>query len=132
MVDNFLTESERNDPVYVFVVKQMAARVKRPEIERRLVAEMGLDAKAAKAFMDKLLRGRHQRAYNESVRNMILGALFLLGGLGVTVASYSAAANRSGGGTYVVTTGVIVFGAFLFFISLYHFLRGAPKPLEDA
>lgn len=132
MGDNFLTASEKNDPVYKFVVQQMVARVKRPEIERRLVAEKGLDAKAARAFMDKLLNGRQQANYDSSVRNMVIGALCFLGGVGVTVASYSAAAKRPGGGTYVVAAGVIVFGAMLFCVAFVTFLRGAPKKPEGA
>lgn len=51
-------------------------------------------------------------------RDLLVGALWLGGGLAVTVISYSAA---SGGGRFVVTTGAIVYGAF-------RVLRGLTSP----
>lgn len=45
-----------------------------------------------------------------STSDLVIGGLFLLGGLGVTLASYAAVAD--GGGSYVVTTGAIVYGLF--------------------
>lgn len=46
---------------------------------------------------------------------MGIGAAWALGGLAVTAATYSAA---SGGGTYLVASGAIVFGGLQFFIGL--------------
>ncbi len=47
---------------------------------------------------------------------MVFGALWCIGGIVVTVVTYSAAAS---GGTYVVAWGAIVFGAIQFFRGLY-------------
>jgi len=44
-------------------------------------------------------------------RNMIVGGLWCGGGAAVTAVTY---ANASGGGTYVVTWGAIIFGGFQF------------------
>jgi hypothetical protein len=46
-------------------------------------------------------------------RNMIWGALWFLGGVGVTAASYLMASSRPTG-TYIVAWGAIAFGAVLF------------------
>ena len=46
-------------------------------------------------------------------RNMLIGALWCVGGIVVTAVTYSAASGP-GGGTYVVTWGAIVFGFIRF------------------
>ena len=54
-------------------------------------------------------------------RDMLVGGLWCLGGIAVTVLTYSAA---SGGGTYFVAWGAIVFGAIQFFRGLFGRSRG--------
>ncbi len=51
-------------------------------------------------------------------RNMTIGGLICVVGLGVTVFSYLAAAESPGGGTYFVAWGAVVFGGI-------QFIRGA-------
>lgn len=51
-----------------------------------------------------------------AARNMLVGALWCIGGIVVTAVTYSAAAN---GGTYVVTWGAIVFGGLQFLKGLF-------------
>ena len=53
-------------------------------------------------------------------RDMLVGALWCVGGIVVTVASYGAAASNPGGGRYVVAYGAIIFGAI-------QFIRGAMR-----
>jgi len=60
-----------------------------------------------------------------SSRQMITGALWAVGGLAVTLASYSAASDGPGGGRYMVTYGAIIYGVITFFRGLAG--RGAPK-----
>jgi hypothetical protein len=43
-------------------------------------------------------------------RSLGIGALLLVAGLAITAATYAHAVARPGGGTYVVTTGLIAFG----------------------
>lgn len=52
-------------------------------------------------------------------RNMLIGALWAIGGLVVTVATYSAASAR--GGTYVVAWGAVIFGGVQFVQGLIQF-----------
>jgi hypothetical protein len=49
-------------------------------------------------------------------RNMLVGGLWCVGGIVVTWVTYSAAS--SGGGSYVVAWGAIIFGALRFFRGL--------------
>jgi hypothetical protein len=59
-------------------------------------------------------RARHRR-------NMTVGGLWCVGGTAVTLITYTAAS--SGGGTYVVAWGAILFGALQFLAGLYGSLR---------
>ncbi|HEV2176083.1 MAG TPA: hypothetical protein VGW33_02620 [Terriglobia bacterium] len=56
-------------------------------------------------------------------KNMLRGGLWCVGGIVVTVATYSAAA--SGGGTYFVAWGAILFGGIQFFKGMYQFLTAS-------
>ena len=51
-----------------------------------------------------------------SNKNMLYGALWCVGGILVTVLTYSAASN---GGTYVVAWGAVIFGAIQFFKGVF-------------
>ncbi|HTX89994.1 MAG TPA: SH3 domain-containing protein [Anaerolineales bacterium] len=55
-------------------------------------------------------------------KNMVYGALWFIGGIIVTVGTYSAAA-ASGGGTYFVTWGAIIFGAIQFIQGFFQYLN---------
>jgi hypothetical protein len=48
-------------------------------------------------------------------REMLVGAIWCIGGIVVTVMSYNAAASSPGGGRYVVAYGAIIYGALQFF-----------------
>ena len=53
-------------------------------------------------------------------KNMLYGALWCIGGTIITVGTYTAAS--SGGGTYFITWGAIIFGALQFLQRLYQFV----------
>ncbi|MCX6830010.1 MAG: hypothetical protein NT002_12135 [candidate division Zixibacteria bacterium] len=61
--------------------------------------------------------------WNAGQKNMLVGALWCIGGIIVTVATYQAAVSR-GGGTYFITWGAILFGAIQFFRGLIQASRG--------
>ena len=54
-------------------------------------------------------------------KNMLFGALWCIGGVVVTAATYSAVS--SGGGKYVVAYGAIIVGAIQFLIGVAQSLR---------
>ena len=62
-------------------------------------------------------------------KNMIYGALWCIGGIVVTAVTYSAA---SGGGTYIVAWGAIIFGAIQFFYGLMQYSTKREAALDNA
>jgi len=111
MSDQEPSEEEIVEAVYAFAAAQMEKGVSPRQIRAKLV-EMGLDRGAAVTVVSSLTRVR-SKAFREAGRkNMLHGALWCIGGLVVTGASYGAAAP---GGTYIVASGAIVFGAIQFF-----------------
>lgn len=77
------------------------------------LVEAGWDREEARDMVVQVtaaMRDPEQHAEQESSygRHIVVGALWAIGGTVVTVATYSAA---SGGGSYVVAWGAIVFGA---------------------
>lgn len=54
---------------------------------------------------------------------MLFGALWCIGGIVVTAVTYQAASS-SGGGTYFVAYGAIIFGAIQFFKGLFMLASG--------
>ncbi|HAS42941.1 MAG TPA: hypothetical protein DCS93_20845 [Microscillaceae bacterium] len=82
---------------------------------KEALIEQGLDQETAAIVIDKLEKDIGEVKQKGANKDMIYGALWCIGGIVVTAASYSAA---SGGGTYVVTWGAILFGAVQFFKGL--------------
>lgn len=102
------------EAVYAFAVKQMKNGALPQQIQAMLV-EGGLDQQSAATVVSNLARLRSEDIREVGKKNMLYGALWCIGGIVVTVVSYSAA---SGGGTYIVAFGAIIFGAIQFFKGL--------------
>jgi uncharacterized membrane protein YiaA len=60
-------------------------------------------------------RSEHKK---QSFKNMLLGLGLMIVGIAVTAGTYAAAASSRGGGRYVVTWGLIIFGGLRFFKGL--------------
>ena len=74
----------------------------------------GLDTASATNVVEELFSVKAKQVTAAAKRNMLVGALWCIGGTVVTVITYQAAANHPGGGSYVVAWGAIIFGAFQF------------------
>lgn len=107
-------EEEVVQAVYAFAAEQMKNGASAQQIQSMLV-EKGLDQDSAATVVSNLTRMRSEAIYEAGKKNMLYGALWCIGGIVVTAATYSAA---PGGGTYVVAWGAIVFGAIQFFHGL--------------
>ena len=81
------------------------------EIEDALV-DQGLDCESAQTIVAELATMRAEVMVSEGRKNMLFGALWCVGGIAVTAATFSAAA---GSGSYVVAYGAIFYGAIQFF-----------------
>ncbi|MCC6554161.1 MAG: hypothetical protein IT372_14240 [Polyangiaceae bacterium] len=114
---------EAVEAIYGHAAQLISAGLSAEEVEDRLV-EGGLDRKIAATVVDRLMDAK-QRAVEEAARkNMLHGGLWCVGGLVVTAATYSAA---SGGGSYVIAWGAIIFGAIQFFRGLSQSSQGGPR-----
>lgn len=108
------TEEEIVQAVYALAAEQMKNGASSQQIQSMLV-EKGIDQESAATVVSNLARMRSEAIREASKKNMLYGALWCIGGIVVTAATYSAA---SGGGKYVVAWGAILFGAIQFFRGL--------------
>ena len=75
----------------------------------------GLDEPSAREIVKDLLERVERTKQARAQKDMLYGGLWCLAGLVITIMSYNAA---SGGGTYVVALGEIIFGGYQFFKGL--------------
>lgn len=84
------------------------------ETKQVLLAE-GFEDKQIDQIIENINDEIEAATRKQGRRDMIVGGLWCVGGLVVTIATYSAS---SGGGRYVVAWGAIIFGAIQFFRGL--------------
>ncbi|MEX0703780.1 MAG: hypothetical protein WD069_16905 [Planctomycetales bacterium] len=107
-------QEEIVESLYRYAAERMGEGDSDEEVERKL-REQGLDAGAASAIVGNLAEARYQATVSAGRKNMLIGAIVCIVGIVVTVGSYSAA---TGGGSYVVAWGAVLFGAVQFFRGL--------------
>jgi hypothetical protein len=116
---------------YSYAAKLLESGSSPADVRRRLL-EMGWDEKTASLCVVELLQAREGKVEEASgsrrqsvalskqesqtlreigQKNMLYGALWFLGGLVVTLLTFTAA---QGGGRYVIAWGAVVFGAIQF------------------
>ncbi len=100
--------------IYAFAAQEMKAGKSTYQVEQAL-EEKGLTPEAARIVVDRLSQARSKTSSDAATRHMAIGGIICVIGIVVTVATYSAAS--SGGGTYVVAWGAIIYGG-------WQFLRG--------
>ena len=74
--------------------------------------EKGMDEETATVLVSTLIEKIEDNQSSRANKDMIYGALWCIGGIVVTVFTYSAS---SGGDRYIVAWGAILFGAIQFF-----------------
>jgi len=111
------TQEEFVQAVYQHAAELMRNGTKEQAIVNNLV-EQGLDAESANVVVSNLVKARKEQKQEQGKKNMGFGALWCIGGLVVTAATYSAASN---GGHYVVAWGAVVFGAIQFLQGLFQY-----------
>ncbi len=92
-----------------------------------LRAALGLGAPPAPS--GEVARVQANAATAAGRRTMLIAALFLVGGILVTVITYSRAS--SGGGTYFVAWGAMLWGLVYFFVGLAQYLKGSKAQRES-
>jgi hypothetical protein len=85
---------------------------------KRILVDDGLDEESAMTVVTSLDNQITKAKKERAKKDMLYGALWCVGGTVVTFISYSSA---SGGGSYVITWGAILFGGIQFFRGLVNF-----------
>lgn len=114
-------EDQVVEQVYRYAAQQLGAGVAPSQVINELVAG-GLTQPDAQLVVRQLRQHQTKAKQEAGKKNMLHGALWCLGGLAVTIFSYQAAA--SGGGSYVVAWGAVIFGAIQFFQGLFQSSSG--------
>lgn len=100
------------DQIYGFAANLMIKENKSAFATKKALIEQGLNEESANIVVSNLEQQIKSAKKSRANKDMLFGALWCVGGLIVTAVTYSSA---SGGGTYVVAWGAIIFGAIQFF-----------------
>ncbi len=116
MSNNIHNAEDLGAALYEYVVRQFVVQKKNSaEITDMLVAK-GFNHSDVYTFVKDVEQVVFKDKKKKANKNMFYGGIWCVGGIIVTVASYSAAS--SGGGKYVFAWGAIIFGAIQFFKGL--------------
>jgi SOS response regulatory protein OraA/RecX len=110
--DELPPEKQAEQALHALVAEEMQSGAS-PQKLQSMLAEKGLDQDSASAVVADVSRNRAEARRAAGKRNMTHGALWCIGGIVVTGVTYIVAAS-SGGGTYFIAWGAIVFGALQF------------------
>jgi hypothetical protein len=98
---------------YTYAAEMLLKLGKSPVEAEQILINDGMDENTSEQVLKNLAADEAKR---NSKKNMLWGAVWCIGGILVTALTYSNAS--SGGGSYVVAWGAIVFGAVQFFKGL--------------
>ena len=111
-----IDQQEIVNQIYGFTADMLYNQKKSIEETKAALIENGLRAEDADVVIANLQNQYKQEKREAGNKNMLYGALWCVGGLLVTILTYSAASD---GGTYVVAWGAVIFGAIQFFKGMF-------------
>ena len=111
-----IDQQEIVNQIYGFTADMLYNQKKSVEETKAALIGNGLRAEDADVVIANLQNQYKQEKREAGNKNMLYGALWCVGGLLVTILTYSAASD---GGTYVVAWGAVIFGAIQFFKGLF-------------
>lgn len=111
-----IDQQEIVNQIYGFTADMLYNQKKSVEETKAALIGNGLKPEDADVVISNLQNQYKQEKREAGNKNMLYGALWCVGGLLVTILTYSAASN---GGTYVVAWGAVIFGAIQFFKGLF-------------
>lgn len=103
------------DKVYQYTFDQMVNNGVPADKMKVDLINQGLNVDDAEIVVNNATREIKKANKERGKKDMLYGALWCIGGIIVTVATYSAASN---GGTYIIAYGAIIWGAIQFFKGL--------------
>ena len=111
-----IDQQEIVNQIYGFTADMLYNQKKSVEETRAVLVENGLNSEDADVVINNLQNQYNKEKKEAGNKNILYGALWCVGGILVTVLTYSAASN---GGTYVVAWGAVIFGAIQFFKGVF-------------
>lgn len=111
-----IEQHELINRIYAFTADMLFNQKKSAQESKTVLIEKGLRPEDADVVITNLQNQYRQEKQEAGNKNMLYGALWCIGGLLVTFLTYWAA---SGGGTYVVAWGAVIFGAIQFFKGVF-------------
>ena len=111
-----IDQQEIVNQIYGFTADMLYDQKKSVGETKAALIENGLNPEEADVVINNLQNQYNKEKKEAGNKNMMYGALWCVGGILVTVLTYSAASD---GGTYVIAWGAVIFGAIQFFKGLY-------------
>lgn len=112
-------EKQVVEQIYVYA-SDLIIRQNRPDYEVvHLLKDKGLNEPNAQMIVDKIVNQVNDARRSKAKKDILYGALWCVGGIIITVGTYSAASN--GGGSYVITWGAILFGGIQLFKGIINY-----------
>ncbi len=118
-----LTQAEQLQQAYFFAMNQLRGKTPPEQIETQLIAS-GVTAPTSQALVGTLRATRRQADQAVGKRTMLIGGLWTVGGLAITLLGQSLANER--GGSYFILWGAVIIGALQFLGGLRQFVANAP------
>src|SRR5574340_1260222 len=112
------TQEEAVQAVYKYAAELVRSGMSAAQIETRL-REKGLEPSIASTVTRNIFAIRSKAMKEAGKKNMLYGALWCIGGIVVTVGTMAFA---SGGGSYIIAWGAILFGFIQFIRGLWQTL----------
>ena len=111
------TQEEVTQAVYKYAANLVKAGSSASQVESQLM-EKGIDQASASVVVKNVFMFRSKAIQEAAKKDMLYGALWCIGGIVVTLLTYSAASE---GGTFIIAWGAIVFGGSQFFRGLLQY-----------
>ena len=118
-----LTQAEQLQQAYFSAMNQLKSKTPPDRVEAQLIAS-GVTAPTSHALVGTLQATRRQADWAAGKRAMMLGGLWTVGGLAITLLGQSQANER--GGSYLILWGAVIIGALQFLGGLRQFTANAP------
>jgi hypothetical protein len=118
-----LTQAEQLQQSYLFALTQLKSKTPPDQVEAQLIAS-GVTAPTSRVLVGTLQATRRQVERETGRRTMLIGGLWTVGGLVITLLGQSLANER--GGSYYILWGAVILGALQFVGGLRQYLANAP------
>ena len=109
--------------IYNYAAALLITQKKGVDEVRNALIQKGLDAQSASVVITNLQAEITKQRKIKAKRDIKYGAGICIVGIVITAITYSMASSGSGGGTYFVAWGAVIFGALQFFRGLINSAR---------